>query len=322
MDHVIEFLVAHGLPILFLVILLEQTGLPIPAAPWLLAVGALSATGKFNAVLGALAVMVACLIADSLWFYLGRRRGTQVLQWLCRISLEPDSCVRRTQNLFTRYGLRAMLVAKFVPGLGTVSAPLAGMSGLPLWRFLFVDAIGSLFYGSTYLLLGRIFSAQIHQIADAFEAVGAKALLLLGGALAAYIAFKFWQRHKVLRELRMARISVEELRQKQTAGEKVVLLDLRSVVELARDPTVIPGAVLMRLDELEARQHEIPRDGDVIVYCSCPNEESSARLALLMRRKGFKQVRPLRGGIDAWREQKFPLETRRFDAPSAAPASS
>jgi rhodanese-related sulfurtransferase len=124
------------------------------------------------------------------------------------------------------------------------------------------------------------------------------------------MGFKYWQRHRLLRELRMARVTVDELRRKQQAGEDVVILDLRSSAALEEDPSLIQGAIHVSMDDIEKRYLEIPRDRDVIVYCSCPNEVSSARVALLLQRKGFTRVRPLLGGIDAWREQNYPLEVR------------
>jgi membrane protein DedA with SNARE-associated domain len=164
-----QFLIRHGLPLIFAVVLVEQLGLPIPALPLLLAAGALAAVGKFSLGLGLLATLVACLIADSLWFYLGRHRGNQVLGFLCRISLEPDSCVRRTQNVFTRYGLRGLVVSKFVPGMSTVAPPLAGMAGIHAGRFLLVDALGALLYGGSLLGVGYLFSNQIQLCQLRFE---------------------------------------------------------------------------------------------------------------------------------------------------------
>src|SRR6266496_1737075 len=213
-------------------------GLPIPALPVLLAAGALSAAGKFNLLLGIVATVVACLIADALWFYLGRYRGNRVLGFLCRISLEPDSCVRRTQNVFTRYGLRGVVVAKFIPGMSTVAPPLAGMAGVPVGRFLLFDGFGALLYGSLLLCLGYLFSSQIEQIAAAMSHVGVGALSLIVGLAVLYVAYKYWQRRSLLRELRMARITVAELRQKLDAGENPVILDLRSKAELEQDPTL------------------------------------------------------------------------------------
>jgi len=304
-----EFLIRHGLPLIFAAVLVEQLGLPIPALPLLMAGGALAATGKFNLWLGLLATLVACLIADLLWFFLGRHRGNQVLGFLCRISLEPDSCVRRTQNVFTRYGLRALVVSKFVPGMSTVAPPLAGMAGVPVGRVILVDSLGALLYGGSLLGVGYLFSNQIQQVGEAVAHVGSSALALLVGFVALYLGHKYWQRKSLLRELRTARITVAELGRRLEAGENPVILDLRSRAELERDPSIIQGATHLILDEVEKRRHEFPHDRDIVVYCSCPNEETAARAALQLQRHGFTRVRPLLGGIDAWREGNHPLET-------------
>ncbi|SPE59507.1 Rhodanese domain protein [Verrucomicrobia bacterium] len=298
-----QFLIKHGLVIVFGAVFVDQMGVPLPAVPWLLAAGALAATGKFTLVYGLGVILLACLVADGSWFYLGRYRGNQVVGLLCRISLEPDSCVRRAQNVFTRYGLRGLVVAKFLPGMSTVAPPLAGMSGLKAERFFAVDAISSLLYGSCFLGLGYFFNNQIEQIGSALSRIGGGALRRVIGLAVLYVAYKYWQRQRLLRELRMARITAGELRQKLDAGEDLVILDMRSSAALAEDPVVIQGAIHLNLEDLEKRQHELPRDRDIIVYCSCPNEVSSARVALRLQRKGFTRVRPLLGGIDAWREQ-------------------
>src|SRR5262249_8101225 len=196
MSHTTQFLVNHGLPLVFAAVFVEQMGLPIPAFPWLLAAGALSAAGKFNLSLGLGVTAIACLIADAIWFYLGRYRGNRVVALLCRISLEPDSCVRRTQNIFTKYGLRGVLVAKFLPGMSTVAPPLAGMSGMNAGRFFAVDAAGSLLYGGGLLVLGFLFSHQIDQIGAGISRIGGSALTLLIGAVVLYVAYKYWQRQR------------------------------------------------------------------------------------------------------------------------------
>jgi membrane protein DedA with SNARE-associated domain/rhodanese-related sulfurtransferase len=314
MTDVRQFLVHHGAPVLFGAVFVEQIGLPLPALPWMLAVGALSATGGFNSLLGIGATMIACLVADTIWFYLGRFRGTQVLNLLCRISLEPDSCVRRTQNSFTKYGWKGIIVAKFLPGLSTMAPPIAGMSSISARRFLFVDGIGSMLYGACFIYLGYFFNNQIQQIENAFASIGASALWLIVGVVAAYVAYKYWQRQRLLGELRMARVTAPEVRQMQTAGDSMVILDLRSSAELENDPELIQGAIHLTLDDVKARRYQIPRDKDVIVYCSCPNEVTSARVALLLRHQGFTRVRPLLGGLDAWREQKYPLSKRDSDS--------
>ena len=303
-----QFLIDHGAPIVFASVLVEQLGLPLPVVPLLLAAGALSATGQFSFVLALGLTVMACLIADLFWFYLGRHRGHRVLGLLCRISLEPDSCVRRTQNVFTRYGLKGVVVGKFVPGLGTVAPPLAGMAGVGVGRFLIADVVGSVLYGGGFLGLGYVFSDQLQHLAAALSRVGVGVLGLVIGLGAVYIGFKYWERQGILRKLRMARITTAELRERQDAGEDLVILDLRPVAELDLDLTLIPGAVHLAMEEVERRHHEIPRDREVIVYCSCPNEVSSARVALQLHRKGITRVRPLLGGIDAWRDSHYPLE--------------
>ncbi len=308
MSEITRFLMGHGGPVLFVVVFLEQIGLPLPAVPWLLVAGALAASGQLNAWLALSVTFLACLIADSIWFYLGRRAGHRVLGLLCRISLEPDSCVRRTQDVFSRYGMRGLVVAKFLPGLGTLAPPLAGNAGVSTLRFLFFDGIGSLLYVGGFMLLGALFSRQLEQVLSAFGSLGSGALLLLGALAALYIGYKYFQRYRVLRELRMSRITVDELYQKLNAGENPVILDLRPRSELEQDPALIRGAVHMTMDEVDSRQQEIPRDRDIILYCSCPNEVSSARVALRLHRRGISRVRPLLGGFDAWRERNYPMD--------------
>jgi membrane protein DedA with SNARE-associated domain/rhodanese-related sulfurtransferase len=308
MTHATDFLVKHGAPVLLAAVFVDQMGLPLPALPWMLAAGALAAAGKFNFALGIAIVVLACLVADLFWFQLGRHRGRQVMGFLCRITIEPDSCVRRTENMFTRYGLWGVLAAKFIPGLNTMAPPLAGMSGVKTMRFVLVDGVGAILFGTCFLGLGFLFNQQIEKIADEIAGIGASVLEVLVGLIVLYVAYKYLRRRLVLRELRMARITAAELRQKQTAGESLFILDLRSRTELEQDPEVIFGAVHELASEVEKWSDEIPRDREIIVYCSCPNEVTAARVALLLRRRGITRIRPLRGGISAWRENKYPLQ--------------
>ena len=310
MNETHEFLVRHGAAVLCAAVFVEQIGIPLPAAPWLLAAGALAGAGEMNWFVALNAAVIGSVLADLIWFYLGRHRGQRVLSLLCRISLEPDSCVRRTQDLFTRYGMRGVVGAKFIPGLSTLAPPLAGSSGVSTPRFLFFDGLGSLLYGGCFIVVGVLFSHQLEQIIDALAGLGRSALGLVAGLAALYIGYKYFQRHRLLRELRMARITVDELHQKLEAGENPLILDLRPHAELEQDPSLIRGALHMTMDEVERRQQEIPRDRDIILYCSCPNEVSSARAALLLHRRGILRVRPLLGGIDAWRERNYPMQPR------------
>jgi membrane protein DedA with SNARE-associated domain/rhodanese-related sulfurtransferase len=306
-----QFLINHGLSCLFAAIFVEQLGVPLPAFPWLLAAGALGAAGKLNPSLALATAVLACVLADGIWFQIGRYRGAQVLGFLCRISLEPDSCVRRTQNIFTRYGLRGLLVSKFVPGLNTVAPPLAAMAGIPFSRFLLVDAAGSLLYGVALIGLGYVFTSQISEICAAITQIGGQAFLLFAIFAIGYVAWKYWQRRRLLNELRTTRITVEELRQKLDNGEQPVIIDLRSGAELQIDPVIIRGAVHVEFDQIES--HALPPDCDIIVYCDCPNEVTSARVALTLKRKGIMRVRPLQGGIAAWRKQNYPTDLYAVD---------
>jgi membrane protein DedA with SNARE-associated domain/rhodanese-related sulfurtransferase len=307
MNETLAFVVRHGALVLFLMLFIEQIGIPLPATPFLLAAGALVATGEMNwaVVLGSAAL--GCLLADLIWYQLGRARGTRVLGFLCRISLEPDSCVRRTQDMFSRYGMRAIVGAKFVPGLSTVMPPLAAIFHVPIRRFLFFDLLGSLLYPAVISSLGFIFSDQLLGILHALGQIGHGAIIVLIGLLGAYIGYKYFQRQRLLRKLRIARISVDELHRRQEAGEDLLVVDLRSAADLLNDPFMIKGALHVHLHELELRHVEIPRDREVILYCSCPNEVTSARMALLLHKRGITRVRPLGGGINAWRKRNYPL---------------
>jgi rhodanese-related sulfurtransferase len=218
--------------------------------------------------------------------------------------------VRRTQDIFTRNGMRGVMAAKFIPGLSTLAPPMAGGSGVSASRFLIFDGLGSLLYAGCFLLLGALFSRQLEQVINALGRLGGGALAVVGGLAALYLGYKFWQRQRLLGGLRMARITVDELRQMQEAGESPVILDLRSLAEVEQNPALIRGAVHMTMEEMQLRHLEIPRDHDIVLYCSCPNEVTSARVALQLHRKGILRVRPLLGGIDAWKERNYPTEPK------------
>jgi membrane protein DedA with SNARE-associated domain/rhodanese-related sulfurtransferase len=314
MNEILEFLTRHGPSILFAAVFVEQMGVPLPAAPWLLAAGALSVTGKPYWYVALAAGACGSLLADLIWFYLGRYGGQRMLNLLCRISLEPDSCVRRTQDLFTRYGMKGVVAAKFIPGLSLLAPPMAGNSGVKAPRFLLFDGLASLLYAGGFILMGALFSHQLDQILSALGNLGSGAVAVVVGLFALYIGYKYYQRRRLLKELRMARITVDELYQKQETGENLIIVDLRSQAEVERNPLLIRGARHMTMDELKTNQKDIPRDRDIILYCSCPNEVSSARMALLLHRNGFVHVRPLLGGIDAWRERNYPTDLRAMVA--------
>jgi membrane protein DedA with SNARE-associated domain/rhodanese-related sulfurtransferase len=305
----IQFLIQHGYGVVFGAVWLEQVGIPIPSAPILLAAGALSASGRLSFAVVCLLALTASVLGDLIWYELGRRRGRKMLNLICRLALEPDSCVRNAEGVFARHGDRALLIAKFVPGLNTAAPPMAGLLGMRLLRFTALDLAGSCLWVATFAGAGRLFSRQIEDLALVLGHFGHGAILLVAGILAGYLAWKFLQRRRFLTQLRMSRISPEDLERKLAAGENIAIVDLRNDVALRIDPVRLPGAIRILPEEIESRHHEIPRDRDIVLYCTCPNEASSARVTLLLKRKGIDRVRPLAGGLEGWRDRGFPLET-------------
>ena len=308
MQQILEFLAHHIEMVMFLTVLAEQVGFPIPAIPVLLAAGAIAGSGQaYLTVLTSLAV-VACLLGDMVWFELGRHRGRQALSLLCRISLEPDACVRRTENLFMTHGIRALILAKFIPGLSTLAPALAGLFKISIGRFLFFNSIGSLLWSVTFLLLGYVFTDQIEYVGEQAMQFGKTAMTILAVALGGYLLYKYLHRQKLLRELRVARITPTELKELMDNGHPSVVVDLRGSLDHVADPYTIPGALRIGAEELEQRHRDIPRDRDIILFCACPNEATAAKMTLMLKRKGITRVRPLLGGIDGWRELAYPLE--------------
>ena len=265
-SHTLAFVERHGYALLFLWVLAEQSAIPIPSVPLLLAAGALMRTGRLNAFFAIACCVIAALIADTIWFELGKRRGRGVLRLLCRLSLEPDSCVRQTENAFLKYGLRSLLVSKFIPGLNTVAAPLAGQSGTSYLRFAMYDSAGALIWSGAYMLLGYLFSGELETIVGYTSQMGSGLLLLVAALFGGWIAWKWTQRRRFLKSLKVARITPAELQQKLTAGEDLFIVDLRSA--LSDGPALIPGAVRLSLEDLATRSKEIPRGRDIILFCS------------------------------------------------------
>ena len=268
MHSTIDVISRHGLLLLTAWVFVEQLGLPIPTVPVLLAAGALASAGRLSLSVAFASCVLACLVADWLWFELGRRKGVRVLQLLCKISLEPDSCVRRTEGVVARQGTRTLLIAKFFPGVNTIAPPLAGVVRMSRWRFLIFDALGAALWAGTFLGLGFVFAGEIERLAERAEAMGGRALIVLGGALALYIAYKLLRRQLFLRELRVARIGVDELKARLDAGESIVIIDLRHAVDIAADPETIPGAVRIDAEELSRRREWLPPDREVILFCT------------------------------------------------------
>jgi len=246
----------------------EQVGIPLPAVPALLATGALAASGRVSIALVIGAIVVVTLPVDLVWYELGRRRGSRVLSGLCRLTLEPDVCIRRTENLFLRFGVRTLLVSKFLPGMTTVLPPLAGVFGVSRLQFALYDVAGSVLWAGVWMGLGFVFSDAIEQVILRVAGLGRSAGLVVAAALILYILVKYLRRQLFLRRLRMAQIPPEELRRKIDAGEDVTVIDLRNALDVTATPYAIPGSRWIPAELLDDNLADIPRDRELVLYCS------------------------------------------------------
>jgi len=300
MDRLALAIGNYGLLIVFVNILVDQLGLPVPAVPTLIIAGALAAAGRLPLAALFCLCVGACLLADCLWYVIGEIFGIRVLKTLCRISLEPDSCVSQTQSRFERWGVNSILFAKFVPGLAIIAPPLAGAMRIGWPRFLTLSAAGSALWVGVMLGAGMVFRAQITSLVAHVAAIGGAAGAVVLTTLAAYVGFKWWERARFYQSLRMARISVLELYDLIQAGGEPVVVDVRSATARELEPRWIPGARHVPLEGVAAAMKDLPRDREIILYCTCPSEASAARVARVLMNHGFKRVRPLHGGLDAW----------------------
>jgi membrane protein DedA with SNARE-associated domain/rhodanese-related sulfurtransferase len=301
-------LLTYGYFLIFAWVLVEQVGIPLPATPLLLAAGALSATEHMNFPFALVSGALACMIADTSWFFFGRRYGNSVLRLLCKFSLESTTCVRRTHDSFGRRGAYTLLFAKFVPGLSIVAPPVAGQSGMSLFRFIAFDAAGSFIWVGSLLLAGRLFGDLLDKDPRMLNWAGhfGGALLILGVLI--FLGMRIYRRQMLFRKLRTARLEPIDLKRMLDAGEEVYIVDLRHPLELVPDPFTLPGAHHLSPDALALRSTEIPTDRDVVLYCTCPSEATAARTALTLHKLGIDRVRPLRGGFDEWKRLGFPMD--------------
>jgi len=265
---ILQFVLHYGYALLFLWVLVEQGGLPIPAAPLLLAAGALAAQGRMHFALAVLVPAIASLLADTFWYFFGKRRGGVVLNLLCRIALEPDSCVRRTESTFTRFGPRTLLICKFVPGLNTAAPTLAGMVGVSFPRFLLFDLLGALMWTSAFTGIGFLFGKQLDRANHYVQRFGGYMLLLFATGVIAYVLNRWRERERFLKQVKGDRITPDELKHKLESGEPVFIVDLRHPLDVLSNPRTLPGALQISPEDLEARHGEITRDGDIVLFCT------------------------------------------------------
>ncbi|HWE06615.1 MAG TPA: rhodanese-like domain-containing protein [Rhizomicrobium sp.] len=299
MQNVAFLIERFGLLAIFLNVLLSSGGLPLPCYPALMLAAALAAPAGIRIPEIVATGATATLIADTAWFWGGRRYGGAVLKLLCRISLSPDSCVRRTESIFARVGPASLTFAKFVPGLSNISVALAGATGIAFPMFLLFDTAGAVGFIGTGVALGSFFRGAIATGLGFFDRLGEWSILVAAGALLLFLAWKALQRQLFLRRLRIDRITVAELRTLIDSGARSMILDVRSA-EARRRGARIPGSIGEDAAMIERLCHSVAPDIEIVVYCACPNEASAALVANQLRRAGYRSARPLLGGIDAW----------------------
>jgi membrane protein DedA with SNARE-associated domain/rhodanese-related sulfurtransferase len=302
----------YGPAIVFVNVLAASIGLPVPAMPSLVLFGAMAAMHPGSVGAQVLPVLVlavfATLIGDSAWFAAGRIYGGNTLKTLCKLSLSRDTCVKKTERFFGRWGVRVLAVAKFVPGLSIVSIPMAGAMGTPYRMFLAYDSIGATLWSGLGLILGVVFAQQIDMLFAGASRLGKMTAVVVAVLLAIYCMYRWYRRRQLIKKLATARMDVDELHTLMVDKRSPVLFDIRSQEKRALDPFVIPGSVFAderQLDEIVAKY---PHDQKLVIYCSCPNEVSAAWMAKQLTEAGFQDVIPLRGGLDAWRDSGGKLE--------------
>jgi len=311
MNEIVQFLARHGYWLLFGAVLGRQACLPIPANLVLLAAGALARSGRLS-LSGAIGLSVmTLLLADLAWFEAGRRFGNRALHFVCGVSRHPESCVLEATGSFASYGVRTLFVSKFVVGLDAVAVPLAGAAGTPVADFLVCDVLGALFWSATWSALGYVFSDQLDGVATHVVRTGRFVALAALVGFVSYVVYKLLRSRHFMHQFALARITPDQLRDKLKGGEDVLILDLRSCVDSSDESVAIPGAVCVNPRRLERyKDAKIGPSREVVLYCDCPGEFTSARVALALRRRGVERVRPLAGGLQAWRDRGFPVVSK------------
>src|SRR5882672_9197180 len=300
MHNLFASLGQYGVGIVFVNVLLNQSGLPVPAVPTLIIAGGIAAGGQMQLLTLFFSSIAACVMADSGWYLIGQKYGIRVLKTLCKVSLEPDSCVSQTQTRFERWGVNSLVIAKFIPGLSIIAPPMAGALRIGWLRFALLSTASAVLWVGAYLGAGILFDSQIAWLLGELSQFGSIAGMGVALLLGCYVAYKWWERRRFYRMLRMARISVADLYALIQTGAAPVIVDVRSSTARELEPRWIPGAQHVPLPDVARLLKELPRDREIILYCTCPSEASAARVAKILMNHGFKRVRPLHGGLDAW----------------------
>ena len=303
MDALLHVIETYGLWVVFVCVLLDQGGLPVPAYPPMIVTSALAVDTQHSLWPILIVAVAATVAADVLWYAGGRRFGAALLRLMCRISLSPDSCIGRTRRLYGRWGPPSLILAKYIPGFAAVATTLAGETRTSLRRFLLYDAIGAALWAGGAVVLGAVFHEAVESVLLELERLGQYALIVLAALLALFVAGKWWQRYRFLASIRMARITPWELDALRRQGLPAAVLDVRTPERRAQGGW-IPGSILVR----DVAELTLDRDEEIVVYCDCPHDASAAVMARRLKEHGYRRVRPLAGGVDAWRGEGLPID--------------
>ena len=306
MDHIVSLLAHYGLLFVFVAVFLDEIGVP-SASPVVVMTAAAYSSRTPEALIGVLAAALAGgMSADVIWFLAARKHGGRLLAFACRLSSSPDSCVRQTNGLYATYGNLSLVASKFIPGTGIIAIALAGAADLSLPVFASFTGAGLLALHSIMIGLGVVFHSAVLQVVNRLAELGPYGIALVVAVILGYVVFRRLRYRAFVRSLTMARITVEELAGLMGAGGEVVLVDVRP--EAIRAAGIIPGALSASPAEAKASLAHLSRDIDIVVYCSCPNEVSAATAARHLQASGFKRIRPLAGGYEAWIEAGQPIQ--------------
>ena len=302
MRDLIPLLIAHGALIVFVITLAARIGAPVPAAPLLVVAGGVAMAGQISLTVCMVVSVIANVLGDAVWYQAGRWRGHRVMKLLCRISLSPDTCVRQSEGILSKWGGSSLIAAKFLPGISVVAAPMAGALGMSWKRFLSYDVGASLIWTLVFLAVGVVFAGQIVVVLDFMTQFGTIAGVAIVIALATMIIYRYLRRRWMLSDRYAPRIAVNELRELIRRGEAPIVIDVRSSVAMLQDGRRVPGAIVATLAQLPTTATELPRDREVVLYCNCPNEVSALRGVRILADLGHHRARALHGGLDAWLE--------------------
>ena len=279
--------------VVFVNVLLQQLGLPVPTVPTLLIAGSLAFSTGWVAQLVA-AALVASVLADVVWYLAGRSYGYRVLSGLCRLSLNPGSCVSRAESLFMRWGVWSLIFAKFVPGFATVGPPIAGAMGVPLFRFLIAAALGAFFWAGGAMLVGYEMRVEVRWLMETMDHHAGTAVAILAGMLGGWLAWKWLQRLHFLRTADVRFSTASDLMNEMDSAQPPLLLDLRGPARAALEGPV-PGATRASLDTVVQAAADWHRQRRIIAFCACPQDATAVAAARLLAKKGYRNVRVLKG---------------------------